>query len=204
MKFVTLGPNGTCHENATRAYMRHFGIEDGEILLVEDFLLGLEMLHDGAADYLLQNSAHLQVNLVTEKYHEDISVIDTFIYPTQEMVVLEYADIEHPKAVGLVSATEGYLDGLEYTEKIYAPSKLRVAERLLQREFDAGLVYMYHHTENPGLFRMRRYIGTVITGWLVYGHERTYAGTLKSTLPQEYFRESATALHCERSQANDE
>lgn len=193
MKFVTLGPDGTCHHNATRNYLRHYGIDDGEIVLVEDFMLALEMLRDGEVDHLLQNSAHLEVNHVTEKYHTEISVIDTFIFPTQDMVVLEYADIEHPRTVGLVSATEGYLSGLDYPEKIYGPSKLRVAERFARREFDAAIVYMDHYNASPEKYRLRKRIGEVITAWLVYGRQPTYRGELMSVLPRDYYRTTTAA-----------
>ncbi len=35
--------------------------------------------------FLVQCSAHVQVHLVTERYHEEVFVIDTFIYPTKEL-----------------------------------------------------------------------------------------------------------------------
>ena len=36
--FITLGPSGTCHENALLHYLEFQGIDDFELELVEDLL----------------------------------------------------------------------------------------------------------------------------------------------------------------------
>lgn len=58
----------------------------------------------------VQCSAHVQVHLVTERYHTEVFVIDTFIYPTKELSLLIRRDRAEPKSLGIVSATKGYLD----------------------------------------------------------------------------------------------
>lgn len=187
MIFATLGPDGTCHHNAVRHYMRHFGLDDAKIVLFDDFVDGLELLHNGTVDYLVQNSAHLNVHYVTEKYHTELPVMDTFIYPTREMALLERADVEHPQTLGLVPACEHYLEGITYPTVVMETSKPVVARKMLEGIYDAGVVHVFHHTDNPGVFRMRKHIGSVLTGWLVYGRDRTYQGEVLTTLPREHY-----------------
>jgi hypothetical protein len=188
MRFVTLGPEGTCHENATRHYAQHHGMENAEIILANNFFDALEMVHDGEADYLIQNSAHLNVHLVTEKYYQEIPVIDTFIYQTGDMALLEDIGVEQPQTLGLVQATEGYLNGITYPEMVFEVSKPVVGKNLLEGKYDAGLTYLHYYTNNPGRFRLRKYIGVVITAWLVYGREMTYNGEVMGALPKGFYQ----------------
>jgi len=193
MRFVTLGPALTCHEGATKEYIRHHGIDDAEIILAPNFFDALEMLHDGEADFLIQNSAYLNVHLITEKYYQEVFVIDTFLAPTSELVLLENIDVENPHTLGLVPACEGYLDGITYPEIIHEASKPIVGQNLVDGKYDAGLTCIHYYTANPGRFRLRKYIGMVITAWLVYGKERTYQGKLMGTLPVGYFQRHGVA-----------
>jgi hypothetical protein len=187
MRFATLGPTGSCHEYVTKEYIRHFAIPDAEIILIDDFLKGIEMVHDREADYLVQNSAHPLVCEVAEKYIREIPAVDGFIHPTQEMVILEYANVERPRTLGLVKATEGYFWDLDYPEKTYEISKPVVGENLMAGKYEAGLTYMRYHTENPGRFRVRKFIGAVRTVWVVYGWGDAFNGPLMSTLPRNHF-----------------
>ena len=54
----------------------------------------------------MQCSAHLQVHLVTERFHEEVFVIDTFLYPTKELALLVRNDRD-PQSLGIVNATRG-------------------------------------------------------------------------------------------------
>lgn len=179
MRFVTLGPTGTCHENATRRYLEYHGLAEAEIVLSPDVLEGLEDVRAGRADYLVQCSAHLDVHLVTEKYIPEIVVTDTFMYPTKELVLLEDAAVEHPRTLGLVKATEGYLGDLSYPHIVYEPSKPVVGEGLLAGKYDAGLTYTEYSAARPGRFRVRKYIGAVLTTWLVYGRSTAFDGVAR-------------------------
>lgn len=188
MRFATLGPTGTCHENATRNYIRHFGVDGAEIVLFDEFSAGLEMLHDREVDYLVQNSAHMEVHLITERYFKEISVIDSFIYPTREMVLLERIDVEQPQTMALMPACAGYLEGISYPNTILVPTKPAAAILLHAGEVDAAIVHIENYTDYPGRYRLKRYIGSVVTAWIVYGWERTFNGEVLSTLPRDFFR----------------
>ena len=108
--FITLGPSGTCHENALLHYLEFQGIAAYEIVLVEDLLGGIERVRGRPDTFLVQCSAHVQVHLVTERYHTEVFVIDTFLYPTKELALLVRADVADPRSLGIVSATRGYTD----------------------------------------------------------------------------------------------
>ena len=94
--FITLGPKGTCHENALLHYLEFQGIEDFELVLVEDLLGAIERVRDEPNTFLVQCSAHVQVHLVTERYYQEVFVIDTFLYPTKELSLLVRTDVQRP------------------------------------------------------------------------------------------------------------
>lgn len=187
MRFATLGPKGTCHENAVRHYLRYHSLADTRLLLIDNFFDGLEMIRQGEINYLVQCSAHPNVHLITEKYFEEIFVTDTFIFPTKDLALLEDVRVEHPRTLGLVKATEGYLGDISYPEIIYETSKPVVGENLINGKYDAGLAYMEHYLENPGRFRMRMHIGPVITTWLVYGKKTAFKGSVLGAAEKGFY-----------------
>lgn len=190
MRFATLGPEGTCHENAVKSYLSYHSLTDSTILLIDDFFDGLEMTRLGQADYLVQCSAHPNVHLIMEKYFEEILVADTFIFPTKDLALLEDVRVEKPQTLGLVKATEGYLGGLSYPHIIYETSKPVVGKNLIAGKYDAGLAYLEHYLENPGRFRMRKHIGPVITTWIVYGRGTAFKGAVLGAAPKEFYKNS--------------
>ena len=176
--FITLGPEGTCHENALLHYLEFQGLTDFEIVLVEDLLGAIGQVREQPNTFLVQCSAHVQVHLVTERYHEEVFVVDTFIYPTKELGLVVRTDVEHPKSLGIVSATRGYLDLAPWETIIDEPSKPVVARHLLEKRYDAGLTHVHHAAENPELLRVEEYYGAVDTTWVVYGPRKRFEGAV--------------------------
>jgi hypothetical protein len=174
--FITLGPAGTCHENALRHYLDFQGLTSFDIDLVPDLLAAIVRVRDEPDTFLVQCSAHLQVHLVTERYHERVFVIDTFIYPTKELGLLVRVDVEQPRSVGIVSATRGYLDLDPWENIIDEPSKPVVAANLLAGRYDAGLTHVHHAEEHPDRLRLVARYGAVDTTWVVYGSQKRFAG----------------------------
>src|SRR6185437_9663935 len=86
--FITLGPSGTCNENALLHYLEFQGIEDFDVLLEQDLLAAVGRVRGRTDTFLVQCSAHLHVHLVTERYCSEVFVIDTFLYPTKELALL--------------------------------------------------------------------------------------------------------------------
>jgi hypothetical protein len=174
--FITLGPSGTCHENALRRYLDFQGITDFDLELTEDLLGAIVQVRDRPNTFLVQCSAHVQVHLVTERYHEHVFVIDTFIYPTKELGLIVRCDVPQPRSLGIVSATRGYLDLEPWETVIDQPSKPVVAANLLAGRFDAGLTHVHHVSEHPDQLRLVEYYGAVDTTWVIYGAHKRFRG----------------------------
>jgi hypothetical protein len=176
--FITLGPCGTCHENAVLHYLEFQGIPDFEVVLVEDLLEAIVRVREEPNTFLIQCSAHVQVHLVTERYHEQVFVVDTFIYPTKELGLLVRTDVSEPNSLGIVSATRGYLDLTRWETIVDEPSKPVVARHLLEARYDAGLTHVHHAAEHPDLLRVAEYYGAVDTTWVVYGARKRFQGAV--------------------------
>ncbi len=179
LTFITLGPTGTCHENALRQYLELQGLQDARVVLVEDLLeQGLEQLRGQADTFLVQCSAHLQVHLVTERYHQEVFVVDTFLCPTKELALLVRTDVNEPRSLGIVPATRGYTDLKRWSNLIDEPSKPIVARNLLAGLYDAGLTHLHYADEHPDYLRVEESYGAVDTSWLVYGTQRRLQGRI--------------------------
>jgi hypothetical protein len=177
-RFITLGPSGTCHENALLHYLEFQGVERFELVLVEDLLGAIGQVRERENTFLVQCSAHVQVHLVTELYHTEVFVIDTFLYPTKELALLARADVEEPRSLGIVSATRGYTDLTRWAEIVEEPSKPLVARHLLAGAYDAGLTHLHYAREHPDELRVREVYGAVDTTWVVYGPRKRFQGAV--------------------------
>jgi hypothetical protein len=124
----------------------------------------------------VQCSAHVQGHLVTERYHTEVFVVDTFIYPTKELGLLVRNDVGRPRSLGIVSATRGYLDLSGWETIVDEPSKPVVARNLLAGAYDAGLTHVHHAEEHPDELLLVEYFGAVDTTWVVYGPQKRFAG----------------------------
>jgi hypothetical protein len=174
--FITLGPQGTCHENALLHYLEFQGIEEFELVLEEDLLGAIDRVRRRPQTFLVQCSAHVQVHLVTERYYKEVFVIDTFLYPTKELSLLVRNDRPDPQSLGIVSATRGYLDLNRFAKIIDEPSKPVVGRRLLAGEYDAGLTHLHYAHEHPEVLRIEEVYGAVDTTWVVYGQRKRFRG----------------------------
>jgi hypothetical protein len=191
---ITLGPTGTCHERAVLEYARFQGIEDYEIEFITDFFVGLEMLRGRDDAFLIQCSAHPLVHKITEKYWTEVFVVDTFIYPTKALAVLSRRDVERPRSLGIVPATEGYVDLSQWERVIPQISKPLIAEALLRGDYDAGLTHLEHLEKHPDLLRLDLEIGEIDTTWVVYGTKKRFKGEVIGIPSSEVFRTPAQAL----------
>ncbi len=185
---ITLGPTGTCHERAVTRYMAFQGVEDFEIELITDFFVGLEMLREGAGDFLVQCSAHPRVHEITEKHWTEVFVVDTFIFPTKHLVLLTRKEVEKPRSLGIVPATKGYVDLSQWEEIIDVASKPIVAEELLAGRYDSGLTHMEHVEEHADELRLDLDIGEIDTTWVVYGKQKRFQGEVIGIPSAELFR----------------
>jgi hypothetical protein len=191
--FITLGPAGTCHENALLRYLEFQGIADARIDLVEDLLGAVGRVREEPQTFLVQCSAHTQVHLVTERFYTEVFVIDTFIYPTKELSLLIRRDRPEPKSLGIVAATKGYPDLRRWQQIIDEPSKPVVARHLLAGDYDAGLTHLHYAHEHPDVLRIEEVYGAVDTTWVVYGARKRFRGAVIGTRAPWLFKGATVA-----------
>ncbi len=191
--FITLGPSGTCHENALLHYLEFQGVERFEVVLVEDLLGAIGLVREREDTFLVQCSAHVQVHLVTEIYHTEVFVIDSFLYPTKELALLVRSDVERPRSLGIVSATRGYTDLTRFETIVDEPSKPVVARRLLAGAYDAGLTHLHHAREHPDALRVQEVYGAVDTTWVVYGGRKRFQGDVIGLRAPWLFEQASAA-----------
>lgn len=187
IRLVTLGPAGTCHERAVIRYMEFQGIENFEIEFIADFLDGLERIRGQENAFLIQCSAHPKVHEVTERYWNEVFVVDTFIFPTKHLVVLTRREVERPRSLGIVPATKGYVDLSQWEEVIDVVSKPVVGEELLEGRYDSGLTHMEHFEEHRDELRLDLDIGEIDTTWVVYGTQKRFQGEVIGIPSREIF-----------------
>jgi hypothetical protein len=176
--FITLGPSGTCHENALLHYLEFQGLTSYELVLVEDLLEAIGRVREQPNTFLVQCSAHVQVHLITERFHKEVFVVDTFLYPTKALALLVRRDVAAPTSLGIVSATRGYLDLARFRTVVDEPSKPVVARHLLAGAYDAGLTHVHHAEEHPDVLRVEEFYGPVDTTWVVYGPRKRFRGAV--------------------------
>jgi hypothetical protein len=174
--FITLGPTGTCHENALLRYLELQGLSSARVVLVEDLLGAIDLVRDRPDTFLVQCSAHTQVHLVTERHYSEVFVMDTFIYPTKELALLVRNDVPDPHSLGIVAATRGYTDLTRWETLIDEPSKPVVARHLLAGDYDAGLTHLHYAGEHPDVLHVAECYGAVDTTWVVYGRRKRFRG----------------------------
>lgn len=192
-RLVTLGPTGTCHERATRAYLDFQEVSDFELDFIEDFFDGLERIRGREDAFLIQCSAHPLVHKVTERYWDDVFVVDTFIYPTKALAVLSRWEVERPRSLGLVPATAGYIDEGDWEEIVDVVSKPIVARELLEGRYEAGLTHLEYAERYPEQLRVVEEIGEIDTTWVVYGTKKRFRGEVIGIPSPELFQQAARA-----------
>ena len=185
--FITLGPEGTCHERAVRRYAEFQRIADYQFELVTDFHDGLERLRGREDAFLVQCSAHPLVHEITEKHWTEVFVIDTFIYPTRR-------EVERPRSIGIVPATKGYVDLGQWEEIVDVASKPLVAEGLLRGDYDSGLTHMEHVEEHSDELRLDLDIGEIDTTWVVYGTRKRFQGEVIGIPSEDLFGQTPAAV----------
>jgi hypothetical protein len=176
--FITLGPSGTCHENALLRYLEFQGLTGARVELVGDLLEGLERVREQPNSFLVQCSAHPDVHVVTERYRHEVFVVDTFLYPAKEMGLLRRTDVSEPRSLGIVPAALGYPDLNRWDPVVQESANPIVARNLLDGKYDAGVTLVEYAEEYPDLLHVMERYGEVDTTWVVYGRRRRYEGEL--------------------------
>jgi hypothetical protein len=171
--FVTLGPTGTNHELVTRNYLAFRGLEAANLVLVERFRTGLELMSNGRADFMVQVAVHPDCAQIVATAHFEfgIRVVDTFISPSKPLAILTRKTVNAPTSLGLQPATSDYADLSPWPDHVYERSIMQVAEGLLQGRYDSGLTSIELADQYPDLLQVDVAIGTVDDPWIVFGKQ---------------------------------
>jgi hypothetical protein len=149
-----------------------------EVVFIEDFIEGVEMMRRGEVDLMIQVCAHHHVAKTIEVHHKEVFLIDCFIGRTRPMGLLTRADVESPQSVGYILPTAGYFEPARFRTQVHTLSNSDTARRLLAGEFDSGFTSLDVAHDNPGRFRIDKEIGEVDVVWLVYGKTRVNKGPM--------------------------
>ena len=180
MLFITLGPSGTNHEFVTQNYLRSRKLKDADIKLIDNFFLGLEMMADGRADYMVQAAVHPDCSDLVAKAHflYGISVVDTFIFPGKQLALLSRVGINKPRRVAFQPATRHYVSLEDWEEHIPVNSTMHVAEGLLSGAYDSGITFLDIAEKHSTKLRVEIKIGTVDDPWIVYRKQDVFNGEI--------------------------
>ncbi|HEX5743999.1 MAG TPA: hypothetical protein VFX84_00930 [Candidatus Saccharimonadales bacterium] len=169
--FITLGPEGSDHEQVTKWYLGRQGLLDvAGVDLVPDMVDdGLERVRNEPNSFLVQCSAHQQVNVINMSYPGEVVMVDTFMQPTMKIGLLVRRDVEEPRRLAIMPATAAYVDIDDWEEVVEVGSKPIAARMLLEGEADAGIASVTHADENPDALKVAEAFGAVMTSWNVFG-----------------------------------
>lgn len=188
MKICTLGPAGTCHDNATKHYLEFQSIKRFEIFYVDDFEDAAILVTLGKADYIIQNCSHPQVSIICAKYRNKIFTIDTFIYPAKSMGILK-SKTHHfnNRNLGLMPATKGYINEKEWDNLIIESANPRVFEGLKKGKYEYGVTFVDYAKENDDLEIVEAFGEGVDSAWILYGKKRRFNGGIIGTFQEKLF-----------------
>lgn len=178
MKIATLGPAGSNHDVNTRRYIEFHGIRNAEIVYLEDFFIGLDLMRQGEADLMVQVCAHHHVAEVIERHYKEIFLVDCFIGRTRPMGVISRIDVDVARTVGYIPPTAGYFNPSDWPEQVHTLSNSDTERRLLAGELDAGFTSLEIAQRYPERFRVTQEIGEVDVVWMVYGKTRVNTGAM--------------------------
>lgn len=174
IRICTLGPKGTCHDNAVRNYMEFQNIKaQSEVVYVADFTDAVTMLKENRADYIIQNCAHPQVGLLNEKYRKEIFIIDSFLFPTKSMGIIKRKNSRHNNTIGVMPAAINYTDREKWDSIIYEDANPLVEEGLIEDKYEYGITFTDSADRHPDILELvESFGGPVDTAWVVYGRVR--------------------------------
>lgn len=178
MKIATLGPAGSNHDLNTKRYVDFHEIRNVEIVYLDDFFKGLEMMRAGEVDLMIQVCAHHHVAEVIEQHYKEIFLVDCFIGRTRAMGVVSRTDVEEPRSVGYIPPTAGYFTPSDWPVQIHTLSNSDTARRLLAGELDSGFTALEIVESHPERFKVVKEIGEVDVVWMVYGRTRVNTGPM--------------------------
>lgn len=194
IRIATLGPEGTCHDNAVKNYIKYQKLVDNNtsITYINNFEDAVVLLKNGDVDYIIQNCAHPQVGLLNEKYRNEIYMIDSFVFPTKSMGIIKKKNWKEGRNLGMMPATINYICKEEWNDLIYESSNPLVEQGLLEGKYGYGITFLEAVDRHPEeLELVENFGGPIDTGWIVYGKKKRniYGDVLGTNLHEYYVKE---------------
>jgi hypothetical protein len=172
--FATLGPAGSNHDFVTRNYLAFHGLDDVELVLVDNFENALAMMAADKVDHVLQAAA----TIAKAYFRHRIYAIDCFIAPSHPLAILSRSDVKTPVTLALQPATRDYADLSRWSTLIEVSTTVAVGQGLLAGRYHSGITMLSLAAEHPGRFRVELELGTVDDPWIVYGRRRACDGEI--------------------------
>lgn len=179
IRIATLGPRDTCHANALEHFLEFQEIRDAQIIYVEDFLYAAEILSQKKIDLIVQNISHPTAKDLCSMYRGKIFIVDSFIYPAKEMGILHRKQSKTNLKLGLMPATEGYIDNSKWLERVYEVSNPKVCEGLLRGDYDYGITFLSYADRYSDILEIYEEFGAPVdSAWIVYSNKRAFDGKI--------------------------
>lgn len=161
---ATLGPHGTCSEQAANLYSARIG--EAEIQLYDSFESSAQAVQEGSAQFAVIPSAYVHLNDIVFRYLCQIAIVDTFTMDTPNLVMAKNGASQvsrvasHPAPAGLVERI------FPNAELIHTKSNSRSALDVVDKKVDACLTTIIAAREY-GLDIIHDF-GPVPMGWNVF------------------------------------
>lgn len=139
IRIATLGPADSNHAFVLSRYLEQRGLQDSEVILIDDFLQAFADLEKGYYDYLLQVSAHFSHGDCVGHFMHRVFPVDTFIAASRPLALVARRGVDQPTSVLRQPATRYYTD-LRQWQEIDAATTVEALERLRAGQADAAIV----------------------------------------------------------------
>lgn len=187
--FCTLGPEGTCHDEALKHFIKFQNITNFIIKYREDFFLAAEDLIKGEVDFIIQNCAHPTVAELAPRYNGKIYIVDSFVYPAKSMGVLHNKKMKNSELIlGIMPAAVGYIDTKKWNKLIYEISNPIVMQKLLKGEYGYGVTFTEYVQQYPDDLEIVINFGErVDSAWIVYSRYKKCNGSILGNYQPNYY-----------------
>ncbi len=171
MIYGTLGSEDSNHALVLRRYLNDRNVSDGQVRYFDEFLSAFATLDEGRIDFCLQVSVHPQHAECVARYVNRVFIVDTFIAASKPLGIVSRADVSDPQTIALQPATRHYADLSLWPTQIEEASITTVADGLLSKRYDSGIVALELCERYPGRFRIDVEIGPIEDAWILFANK---------------------------------
>jgi len=163
---ATLGPEGTCSEYASLAYLEKTG-RGGKVDLYPTFEAAVSALKGGRSDSVIIPSAYTQLANIIFGERNSIEIVDVFMLATPSLVIASRWDTTEFKKVATHSSPSGLARGFfPNAELVSTTSNSEAARLLLSLQVDACMTTEICAKEHS--LKILCDFGKIAMGWNVF------------------------------------